>query len=322
VFTGLKTKAGVHVTTSACIENIREEGGSTEHIRILTREGTLGRKVRIIDLETGELEDRKEFSETTIGEYVFWRCLEEVLGTPPEVLREAKLVMIREPGKARTVTKAHAALKVILDLVNGICSYPLKKGMESSESGMGKANHGWNFFMNLMGPWRDLAFDPLTMSRTQNSPESHLETTTYRDLFVSFTDYEEATDRMNHDVARAISELWMVKCGLPKILRGIVHETCYKPRTIFFHGTGCLEKIGEPVEDKLRKVLSRQGVLMGDPLTKVVLHLCNAGVRELGRINTQNSVLDGPLLGGTLKKLFTVECENSVRLTLNSLTTY
>lgn len=293
IFTGLSTKAGVSVTTSACMENLRNEGGSTEHIRTLVREGQLGRPVRIMDLNTGKVESTKKLSEISTGTYIFWRCLEEVLGTPPEILKQAQLVMIKEPGKARTVTKAHAALKVVLDLVNGICSYPLKKGVETSASGMGMAHHGWNFFTAIYTKWREVAFKVSEVRHLRNGPDSHYVEIRYEDFFLGFTDYSEATDRIDHKVAIPVAELWMLKCGIPKLLRGIVHETCFKPRTIFFDGTGPLKGIGTLVEEgkTLRQVSLRKGVLMGDPLTKVVLHLLNICARNTGRLVQSNSAL-------------------------------
>jgi hypothetical protein len=289
------------------MENLRGEGGTTEHVRTIVREGRLGRKVRIIDLNTSAETSEQELSEMSVGSYLFWRCLEEVLSMTPASLREASLVMIREPGKARTVTKAHAALKVILDLVNGICSYPLKKGVESSQSGMAAANHGWNFFTGLYGSWKELAFRVDKSSERRGPLGSTLRTTEFGDLWVGFTDYSEATDKMEHKVAQLAAEVWMLKCGIPKLLRGIVHETCYKPRTIFFTGSGPLEKIGEPTDVKnIRRISLVRGVLMGDPLTKVVLHLLNIVARRLGALGASNSPLEllplrGPALLAALR---------------------
>jgi len=300
-FTGLRTKAGIRVTTSACMENLRAEGGSSEYVRTIVREGTMGRPVPTRDLETGQIGPRQKLDEGSIGEYIFLRCMEEVLATPPETLREAHLVMVKEPGKARTVTKAHAALKVVLDLVNGICSYPLTR-VESSASGMSKSNHGWNFFTDLYGQWKELAFK-ISQREVRNAGiRRTLESLEYQDLFIGFTDYSEATDKMDHKIAQIVSEMWMLKCGIPKLLRGIVHETCYKSRTIFFEGTGPLESIGNAAEEgKLRYVTLVKGVLMGDPLTKVVLHLMNMVTRRLGASTTDKSVVKLlPFTGETL----------------------
>jgi hypothetical protein len=67
--------------------------------------------------------------------------------------------------------------------------------------------------------------------------------------------------------------------GIPKGLRKIV-RTLFTPRFVEFHGTGVFSEIGEPVSGTLRRVVMTRGVMMGDPLTKVLLHLVNLGVRE------------------------------------------
>lgn len=296
VFSGLTTKAGVNPTTSACLENLREEGGTSEHIRSIVREGKLGRKVQMYDLDSGTFLRFETLEQLGIGSYIFWRCLEEVRAMTPAALREAKVVMINEPGKARTVTKAHAALKCILDTINGICSYPLKKGVESSSSGMSKSNHGWNSFVSFYETEeiRRLAFK-VNNKKAETTPYgTHKVTYQYEDCWMSFTDYSEATDKMDHRIASFVAERWMLKCGIPKLLRGIVHETCFKPRTVYYDATGVLAEIGDPSDTRYgnRYVTLQRGVLMGDPLTKVVLHLMNKGVRDSGRLV---SLCDNPL---------------------------
>lgn len=295
VFTGLTTKAGVNPTTSACFENLREEGGTSEHIRSLVREGRLGRKVKILNLDTNEFVSYQSLEEIGIGSYIFWRCLEEVLSMTPDTLREAKVVMINEPGKSRTVTKGHAALKVILDTINGICSYPLRKGVESSSSGMGKSNHGWNAFKSFYEEEdiRRLVFSiksKTTRPRSIGVDEVEIQ---YDRCWTSFTDYSEATDKMDHKVSSFVADRWMLKCGIPPILRGIVHETCFKPRKIYFDATGVLEGLGR-WDDKKKSFYTtlRRGILMGDPLTKVCLHLCNKIARDTANIL---SATDNPL---------------------------
>jgi len=292
VFTGLTTKAAVHITGAACFEEGRGTGGTLEYVRSIVSEGRLGRSIRIIDLLDPDSPPLyKKIDEVTEGEYIFWRSLEEVLGTPPEVLREASMVMIREPGKARTVTKARGALKVVLDLVNTICSHPLKKGVSSSESGMGKSHHGWNFFKSFYSSWEKETFRVKRRNRFDQTNGSFSETVEYDDVYVGFTDYEEATDHLEHSVAWLISERWMSKCGIPPLLQGIVRETCYKPRMIYFSASGALSGYGEEVEGETRRIRLVRGVLMGDPLTKVVLHLINIGVRRLSKLGVESSVL-------------------------------
>jgi len=189
---------------------------------------------------------------------------------------------VKEPGKARSVTKARACLKIVLDLVSKLCSEPLAKGIRSSQSGMSASNHGWNFFNSFTNELEKNEVFSL-LSREETSFEGYVERTdTFEDLFVSSTDYSEATDLLQHTVGRDLGIPWMTKCGIPRVLQGIVVETCYKPRQIYFKATGLLADLGDPTDAKdIRVVTLRRGVLMGDPLTKPVLHLVNVCDRLL-----------------------------------------
>lgn len=246
----------------------------------------IGEQVPIRDLNTGRIESYKSIGDFgSTGEVVFWLSLDHTLRTPPELLKQAFLTMVKEPGKARTVTKARACLKIVLDLVNKLVSVPLEKGIRSSASGMGKANHGWNLFCRLMSDeLKDMVFD--TESREENPYEGYVERTdTFKNLYMSSTDYSEATDFMDHNVAKDLGSAWMQKCGIPRLLRAIVCKTCFEPREVFFHAKGVLQDFGHPRPDYgtgIRSVTLKNGVLMGDPLTKVVLHLTNVVTRHIG----------------------------------------
>jgi len=285
-FTGLATKSRVTVTTAACWEETRREGGTTEEIRRIIHSGETWDQVPVRDLETGSIIthiDRE--SDVTTGELIFWSCLDQVLRTPREDLKVAFLTVVKEPGKARSVTKARACLKVVLDLVNKLCSEPLAKGIRSSTSGMSAANHGWNLFLDLTS--QEMRNEVFSLSeRTENPYEGYVERTdTFGDLFMSSTDYEEATDQMQLEVASDLGNAWMLKCGIPALLRGIVNECCFTPRTVYFLARGPLVHIGTPAPEigaDIRRVPLSQGVLMGDPLTKVILHLTNVVARHLG----------------------------------------
>jgi hypothetical protein len=281
-FTGLQTKAGVKATASSCFEKTREEGGTIQAISDIVLEGSLGRQCQIVDLVTGHGIDSKRADEVTTGEYVFWRSLEEVLATPPEDLKKVYLVVTSEPGKTRSVTKGAACLKVVLDVINAICAWPLAKGVASSSSGMGKEAHAWNFVKSAFAEFNELVFAEKYVEYEAISPSERLVTRVYHDVFVLSTDYETATDYMLHEVADIVSTEWMHKCGIPPVLEGIVRGICYTERDVLFTATGWLQSIGEPTDEKtVRKVRLRRGVLMGDPLTKVALHLVNICVREL-----------------------------------------
>jgi len=84
-----------------------------------------------------------------------------------------------------------------------------------------------------------------------------------------------------------ISRYWMNKCGIPPVLQMIVKRTCYSPRPIVFEARGPMATYGEKWDKESpflnpHFIMLRKGVLMGDPLTKPVLHLVNILVRIVG----------------------------------------
>jgi len=286
-FTGLATKARITVSTAASWEKTRKEGGTIAHIHELVFDGKAGVPAPVRNLETGQVTHSLLVGEfESPGEYIFWRCLDFCLRTPLDVLQHAFLTVVKEPGKGRSVTKARSYLKVVLDVISKICAEPLKKGISSSTSGMGRSHHGWNFFQHFYDKGvEERVFDIENMTKTEYTGYEE-RMFVYKDIFLSSTDFEEATDAMKHEFATIASEGWMVKTGIPPVLRGLVHATCFRPRKIFFTAVGALKKYGIP-EPKygpdIRYITLRQGVLMGDPLTKIVLHLTNVSARTLSR---------------------------------------
>lgn len=286
VFTGLTTKARITITTSGCWETAAKEGGTLQTISELVNCGREGKPVTIIDLYTGEPERDATLEELSVGEYIFWACLEKVLMTDPEELRRAFLLVVKEPSKGRSVTKASAYLKVILDCISKICAWPLAKGFKTSKSGMLASSHGWNFFLQFFDKDEEEdCFEPIHRIESERIAGSHFEQTTYRDIFIGSTDFRTATDFMDHWLARVIGTSWMKKCGIPPILQMVVLMTSFEPREIHFIGKGYLSRFGEPTEDEsIRKVVLRKGVLMGDPLTKIILHIVNILIRKTSEL--------------------------------------
>jgi hypothetical protein len=289
-FTGLQTKAGVRAATSACYEKTREEGGTAQAIQDIVFEGSLGRPCIIMDLWTGERVEEKILNNCTPGEYIFWRCLEEVLATAPDDLRKVYLIVVGEPGKGRAVTKGTACLKVVLDVINSLCSWTLQKAFKSSTSGMSKEAHGWNFFKSFFSDFEEYVFDAAEIATEHVDASSKFVTKLYRDIEILNTDLETATDFTHHEVAEIVGSEYMTKVGIPSVLKGIVLAVCFRPRTVEFLGNGVFSALGEPSDkENVRKITLLRGVLMGDPLTKVILHLINISVRELSwRVNDLN----------------------------------
>jgi hypothetical protein len=285
VFTGLDTKARIGILATACWEKTRQEGGTLEAIGDLMVEGKYGRRAKIISLFTGQVLELKFLEDCSAGEYVFYRCLEEVLESDPKEMSKVFTTVVKEPAKARTVTKGRAALKIVLDAINKIVSYPLKK-IRSSKSGMSMDAHGWNFFSEMFTEENIQETFVLSSPQTEEkvSPKTSIIERDYEDLYVECTDYTNATDFMHHDVAWPLARHWMKRCGIPPVLQKIVKETCFSPRDVYFKGESIFSNLGVSLDDDpgIRKITLKTGILMGDPLTKVILHLVNICSRELG----------------------------------------
>jgi hypothetical protein len=280
IFTGLSTKGGISVTEAACFEYTTQEHGTLQAIKEICQERAYGIRAQLRDLNTGKVLGTflDEYSE---GTYIFFRCLEEVLYMSPEERSKATLVIVDEPGKNRAVTKGVACVKVVMDFVNKICSVPLEKGFESSHSGMRQSNHAWNFFKDFeKESLRSILFKVKHREEKQYEGETRV-TLEYEDVYAVSTDYETATDFESHKIAKEIAYPWMLKCGIPKILRNLVCEIAFRPRRIQFTGTNL--EIGKVIdrENEISEITTCRGVLMGDPLTKVILHFTNIVVRRL-----------------------------------------
>jgi hypothetical protein len=185
---------------------------------------------------------------------------------------------------------------------------------------MHKSSHAWNTFRAGWTPeGKEYLFKEQKRSTTVKPDGTRVVEKTYRDIWMSSTDYSEATDKLRHEVAKPIAEYWMKKCGIPPILQMIVKGTCFAPRPIVFEAYGPMKSYGEewthdsPFREP-RFVMHRQGVLMGDPLTKVCLHLVNILVRKVGENYSSPRFLQKvfPLREVEVKQYIDSYCEDPV----------
>jgi hypothetical protein len=278
-FTGLATKARINVTTASCWEKTRSEDGTISAINDILVGAEIGVEVPIRDLQTLKIIGGMKYTPENLGTFVFWSCLDECMKTPLSELFDVSVVMVDEPGKSRAVTKGRAALKVIFDVVHHICASPMRH-IDSSQSGMEKSNHGWNFFQDLFQGMRKETFHIHHVERERYAGFDYVREV-YDDVFAVSTDYSNATDHVDHNLARLIATSWMTKCGIPRGLRSLILRGIGS-RKIVFKANGCLNTIGDVYEGDLRHVVSSRGILMGDPMTKIILHFINMIARECG----------------------------------------
>jgi hypothetical protein len=268
-----------------------------------------------INLVTGDVKGRVWKSDVPLANWIFAVALHEVclaMKRGDESMFAVRVSMVNEPGKSRSVTMGKACLNLILDVVNSICSAPLKK-LKDHKSGMTKGSSSWNFYNRLFSKEAiDVLFNAEAerfASTPKKKPGLH-QTVYYQDVCALSIDFENATDYMNHRVARVHASNWLDLCGIPRVLSGIVLKSCSTPRQVHFKATGILKNLGKPVPgappgSNLRYILNMKGIFMGDPFTKIVLHL----VHEIGTCVTLSNHRDwqsvfGPQRGKQFYALF------------------
>jgi hypothetical protein len=224
-----------------------EVGGKLEASRrILTSHP----EIPEIDLHTGRYTGKKLTSDDPQGERLFhWACGKFV--NRKEVYNNnsmsCRISLVAELGKYRTITVSTLQHALLLHPMSHM-GLKIIEAFPSSESGIGAANHAWNFFKRLShkNPSASFIFD------------ENIQTSVFS------TDWSQATDYTDPYIAGAILNRFLNLLGCPKWYRETVLFALTAPRQV-----ETLDRNGAPIE----VFYTKRGVLMGDPVTKVVLHL-------------------------------------------------
>jgi len=225
-----------------------DEGGKLEASRRVLK---LNPQIMEIDLHTG-LETGKVLTKENSkpGERLFhWSCGKFVDRSKVyhNNSMSCRISLVAELGKYRTITVSTLQHAVLLHPFSHM-GLKILEAIPSSESGIGAANHAWNFFQRLShkNPSASFIFnEKITTS-------------------VLSTDWESATDYCDPYIAGAMLNRLMFNLGVPKWYRETVLFALTAPRQV-----ETLDRNGAPIE----VFYTSRGVLMGDPVTKVVLHL-------------------------------------------------
>jgi len=158
-----------------------------------------------------------------------------------------RISLVAELGKYRTITVSCLQHAVLLHPFSHM-GIKILEAIPSSESGVGAANQAWNFFKRLShkNPSASFIFN------------ENIETS------VVSTDWEEATNYSDPYIAGAMLNRLCSLLGVPKWYRETMLFALTAPRQV-----ETLDRNQCPVS----LFYTKRGVLMGDPVTKVVLHL-------------------------------------------------
>jgi hypothetical protein len=204
-----------------------------------------------VDLETGLLTGKILTKDSPIGERLFhWACGK--FRVRSEVYKNnsmsCRISLVAELGKYRTITVSSLQHAMLLHPMSHMGLKYLEV-FPSSESGIGAANHAWNFFKRLSH---------------KNPSASFLFREGQNETSVMSTDWSQATDYCDPYIAGAMLNLTTQLLGFPRWYRETALFALTGPRQV-----ETLDRNGAPVDH----FYTSRGVLMGDPVTKVVLHL-------------------------------------------------
>jgi hypothetical protein len=247
-FETLMREAKISLSDSGEFFTPTAQGGKLEAARIVLQQNP---EVAEVNLHTGALTGKLLTKENAqMGDRLFhWAlgCFRDRSRCYDRNNMSCRISLVAELGKYRTITVSSLQHALLLHPLSHV-GLKILEVFPSSESGVGAANHAWNFFKRLShgNPSADFIF------------REDVNTVVYS------TDWESSTDYCDPYIAGAMLNRLCSKLGVPKWYR----ETCVfaltAPRQV-----ETLDRNQVPIE----VFYTSRGVLMGDPLTKTVLHL-------------------------------------------------
>jgi hypothetical protein len=204
-----------------------------------------------VDLETGQFTGRiLPILDNNQGERLFhWSCGRFVDRSKiyESNSMSCRISLVAELGKYRTITVSALQHAVLLHPLSHM-GLKILEVFPSDQSGIGAANHAWNFFKRLShkNPSASFIFN------------ENIQTSVFS------TDWSQATDFSDPYIAGAMLNRLLGNLGIPTWYRETVLFALTAPRQV-----ETLDRNQVPVD----KFYTSRGVLMGDPVTKVVLHL-------------------------------------------------
>jgi len=235
------------------------DGGKLEASRLVL---TSNPEIPEIDLNTGLKTGKVLTKDSPIGERLFhWACgmFTDRSKIYNKNCMSCRISLVAELGKYRTITVSTLQHALLLHPMSHM-GLKIVGAMPTSESGIGAANHAWNFFkrMSHKNPSASFIFN------------EDIQTSVFS------TDWSSATDYCDPLIAGAMLNRLLEALGVPKWYRETVLFALTGPRQV-----ETIDRNGVPIE----KFFTSRGVLMGDPVTKMVLHLHHLiGARIAGNL--------------------------------------
>jgi hypothetical protein len=287
--------ATLHLQGSASVDHTLREGGKLEDARLLIQKARTHNWVTPIrDLHSGRITRHigaPEGNEDS-SSFIFWTGLQLVVNHwvqrglleaeyyhpywedegkqllySPDVMR-AIIVHINESGKMRNLTKSSAALAWALQPGASILQ-ELMAYLPEHEAGMTRSAQDWIHTKRIDGSSEEAHWIYDSVSGKRNP-----------DVFQVFKDWKESTDWIGKRIGIAHLRALMSYVGFPYWYGRVIQITAREPQavtediSIWYKTDETEDNPTGYVEERYthRGVIS-EGFMMGNPVTKVVLHL-------------------------------------------------
>jgi len=246
-FDNVVRSAKISLSDSGEFFTTTDKGGKLEAARRVLRANP---EIPEIDLHTGQYSGKILTTDSPIGERLFhWACgtFKDRKTIYARNCMSCRISLVAELGKYRTITVSTLQHAVLLHPMSHM-GLKILEAFPSSESGIGAANHAWNFFKRL----------------SHKNPSASFIFNEGIETAVMSMDMTEATNYCDPYIAGAMLNRFLESLGIPEWYRQTVLFALTAPRQV-----ETLDRNGAPIE----VFYTKRGVLMGDPVTKVILHL-------------------------------------------------
>lgn len=234
----------ISASSSACVESSRKKGGKFAYLSKIVRDSGMV----IPDLSAGVAGTLGDFSYNLAKE--FFRQPER-----HDRLRRVNVAAVRENGKARVVTSGSYWKESALQPYSHLTIHAIKT-LRNLRNGLKAAKLGFKAIESLHH-----MEDHVSFLYDFTSP-----------TYVYSTDWEQATNRPAHEMARKVVMPLLAKMGVPPEDLDMIEFYWISPKELYIRG----RHVGTMVN----------GIPMGDPLTKTSLSLAHPICDLYARIKT------------------------------------
>jgi hypothetical protein len=188
-------------------------------------------------------------------------------------IMDTKIVHISEPGKERNLTKSHATLAWFLTPASKITQGALAL-LPEHKAGLLESGHEWRHQkrVSALSDESGFIYDPVT-GYTRDS------------IHHFFKDWTESTDFITKSVGWALLRGLLDFLAFPSSYKRLVLQTVLEPQPVVeaIHRS-ILDDGGEIIEPIKWNGFIRDGFMMGNPMTKTILHLAHIPGRQCSEL--------------------------------------